>query len=54
MLAGGDGDDLELAGVLVDNGERLAADGAGGAEDGYAFHARISLREFAECEECGH
>ena len=43
--AGGEGDDFELAGVLVDDGERLAADGAGGAENGYAFHARISLGE---------
>jgi hypothetical protein len=36
--AGGEGEDLELAGERFDDGEGLASDGAGGTEDGEGFH----------------
>ena len=36
--AGGEGEDLELAGERFDDGEGLAADGAGRTEDGEGFH----------------
>jgi hypothetical protein len=39
--AGGEGEDLELAGERFDDGESLATDGAGGTEDGERFHGGV-------------
>ena len=44
VAAAGEGDDVEAAGELADDVERLAADRAGGAEDGDAVWRLRSSR----------
>ena len=41
IRAGGEGEDLELAGERFDDGESLASDGAGGTEDGEGVHGGV-------------
>jgi len=44
IITGGESDDVELAGEGFDDGKSLAADGAGGAEDGDGEHGGIGDR----------
>src|ERR1700751_2917020 len=43
IVAGGEGHHVEMIGKRFDHGESLAANGAGGTEDGEAFHWKFSV-----------
>jgi hypothetical protein len=41
IVAGGEGQHVEMIGKRFDHGESLAANGAGGTEDGEKFHKKL-------------